>query len=379
MTPARLSFGHVLRVRAGVTLGMLFLIGPVSDLAGANLSTPRLTLVCTAGVAFAAGYLSLLPPAQWVYRALGCNFGIIGVATLALLTSVALAAGAPHSFVALYVYVAAAAGMLLPGKRAAATILLVAAGVAIGSAADSTSLSASGSLVLTILAIGGMTSAFARKIQANRELEDAREELANLAVSEERLRIARDLHDLLGHSLSVISLKSELAAKLLDRDSKLAAAELADVQAIARQALGEVREAVQGYRQLALDQAVDSARRQLEAAGIDLQVEADAQPLPLEVESVLAWAVREGATNVVRHSGASACTIRVQAEPDRAALEIEDDGSRTSSAATVATTTSGSGLLGLAERAKSVHGILETGGRPEGGFRMRLTVPLRAS
>lgn len=370
----RAAIPHILRIRAGVVLGMLFLIGPISDLARANLSTPRLVLVYASGAAFAAGYLSLLPPAGWVYRILGCNFGILGVTSLAFLASAALTAGAPHSFVALYVYVAAAAGMLLPTRLAAGAILLVATGVAIGSAAESTSLSAAGSLVLTIVAIGGMTTAFARKIQANRELEDARDELADLAVSEERLRIARDLHDLLGHSLSVISLKSELAAKLIERDGALAAAELADVQAVARQALSEVREAVQGYRQLALDDAVESARTQLAAAGIDLQVEADAQPLPIEVESVLAWAVREGATNVVRHSGASTCTIRVHAAADGAALEIEDDGS----AATAATAT-GSGLLGLAERAESVRGILETGGRPEGGFRLRLTVPLPAS
>ncbi len=215
-----------------------------------------------------------------------------------------------------------------------------------------------------------MMAAFGRQAQANRELRAAREELARAAVDEERLRIARDLHDLLGHTLSVIALKSELAAKLVERDPARARAELADVQEVTRQALGEVREAVQGYRRLGLAEAVDGARAALSAAGIDCRFDIAAAPLPDEVENVLAWAVREATTNVVRHSNARACVIRVQAEADRVELAVDDDGSMARAAGR------GAGLTGLAERAERLQGTLEAGARPEGGFRLRLTVPL---
>ena len=137
-----------------------------------------------------------------------------------------------------------------------------------------------GSLTVTILAIGAMMAAFARKIAANRELHEAREELAELAVSEERLRIARDMHDLLGHSLSVIALKSELAARLLEHDPARAAGELEDIQTVTRQALAEVREAVQGYRRQALADALERARAALGAAGIDCELDGTPVGLP---------------------------------------------------------------------------------------------------
>jgi two-component system sensor histidine kinase DesK len=220
------------------------------------------------------------------------------------------------------------------------------------------------------VSIGILMTAFGRIARANRELHETREELARLAVSEERLRIARDLHDLLGHSLSVIALKSELAGKLVEREPARAAAELDDIQAVTRTALAEVREAVQGYRRLALAEALESAQTALAAAGIDCDLADTDVTLPAEVDAVLAWAVREGTTNVIRHSHAMHCAIRVRADGDRAALEIEDDGSA------APTVSRGSGLSGLRERAERVRGELEAGARPEGGFRLRLTVPL---
>src|SRR5262249_29996645 len=119
----------------------------------------------------------------------------------------------------------------------------------------------------TIVSIGVLMTAFGRIARTNRELHAPREELARLAVSEERLRIARDLHDLLGHSLSVVALKSELARKLLDRDPNRATAELGDIQSVSRTALTEVRDAVHGYRRLALAEALKSAETALTAAG----------------------------------------------------------------------------------------------------------------
>jgi two-component system sensor histidine kinase DesK len=194
-----------------------------------------------------------------------------------------------------------------------------------------------------------------------------------LAVSEERLRIARDVHDLLGHSLSVIALKSELARKLVEREPGRAAAELDDIQSVSRKALGDVREAVQGYRQLGLAEALESARRALTAAGIDCDLTEADVTLPADVDAVLAWAVREGTTNVIRHSHALHCAIRVRAEAQRAAVEIEDDGDAQPALE------QGTGLSGLRERAERVRGELEAGARPDGGFRLRLTVPLVAT
>jgi two-component system sensor histidine kinase DesK len=226
--------------------------------------------------------------------------------------------------------------------------------------------------VLVILAIGVMMTAFNRQIRVNRELQAARHELARFAVTDERLRIARDLHDLLGHSLSVINLKSELAAKLVEDDPKRAAAELEDVQAVGRQALAEVREAVQGYRQLALDDALAGARTALSAAGIAYELDGAPADLPAEVEEVFAWAVREGTTNVVRHSQAAHCAVRIRDGADEASLEVEDDGVSPPAEPQV-----GSGLTGLAERAARLRGRLEAGARPDGGFRLRLVVPLQ--
>ena len=131
---------------------------------------------------------------------------------------------------------------------------------------------------------------------------------------------------------------------------------------------------MQGYRNLALDEALDGARVALSAAGIDYHLEESQLTVPPEVEAVLAWAVREGTTNVVRHSHAEHCDIRVETDGELAAVEVADDGNAAATA-----TAAGSGLAGLAERARTVRGTLEAGPRREGGFRLRLTIPLTES
>ena len=136
-------------------------------------------------------------------------------------------------------------------------------------------------------------------------------------MTEERLRFSRDLHDLLGHSLSVIALKSELARRLVERDPERAAAEMADINAVTRGALADVRAAVQGYRRLTLPEAIDAARLALSTAGIGCELAAPPPELPRETENVLAWALREATTNVVRHSGARHCELRVVADDRR--------------------------------------------------------------
>ncbi len=273
-------------------------------------------------------------------------------------------------FAALFVYFVAAAGVRLPARIAIVVTLATALAVGVAGTIHGASGSAVAATVLTIVSIGVLMTAFGRIARANRELHATREELARLAVSEERLRIARDLHDLLGHSLSVIALKSELARKLLERDPRRAASELDDIQSVSRTALTDVREAVHGYHRLALAEALESAEAALIAAGIDCDLTDVEVALPADVDAVLAWAVREGTTNVIRHSGALHCAIRIVTDDERAAVEIEDDGHARP------LTVRGSGLSGLRERARRLRGDLEAGAIPDGGFRLRLTVPL---
>jgi two-component system sensor histidine kinase DesK len=359
-----------LRARVGVLVGLLFLAGPLSDLFRADLGPWHLAVLLLGTALFVAAYVLLLPPGRWLIRHPAAIPALL--AAMLLLAIALLAGGAPHSYAALFVYFVAAVGVVMPTNVAVPVIGATAAGVGIAGLVADAKGGDVAATVLTIVAIGLMMTAFGRIARANRELRATREELARLAVAEERLRISRDLHDLLGHSLSVIALKSELARKLVEREPERAAAELDDIQSVTRDALAGVREAVQGYRRLSLADELEGARRALAAAGIDCSLGESPFELPEDVDAVLAWAVREGATNVIRHSGAQHCAIRVDANGDRAAIEIEDDGNGMVDGG------AGSGLSGLRERAQRLRGELEAGGRPEGGFRLRLTVPLPA-
>jgi two-component system sensor histidine kinase DesK len=364
------SFRQRVRIRLGVALGLLFLIGPIADLANEPLSDLRKALILLGTAAFCVVYMLLVGPSPLGWQCGGIRF-YGPLAALPAIGVILLAAGAPASYAALFIYFVAAAAVRMSVRHAVAVIALTVIAMGIGCLIEGVDTDTTASLLITVIAIGAMMAAFGRKIAANRELQEAREELAELAVAEERLRIARDLHDLLGHSLSVIALKSELASRLMERDAAAAARELDDIQSVTRNALAEVREAVQGYRRQGLADALERADAALRAAGIECELDRSPAELPPDVESVLAWAVREGATNVVRHSGAQHCSIRVLTEPTRAAVEVEDNG-----ASEQVPALTGSGLAGLAERAHAVHGTLEASKRPEGGFRLRLTVPL---
>lgn len=205
----------------------------------------------------------------------------------------------------------------------------------------------------------------------NLELTGARAELARLAVAEERERFARDLHDLLGHSLSVIALKAELAGRLVEIDPERSAQEVSDIETVAREALSEVRDAVSGYARPTLDGELDGARMALLAAGIECEIRREgADPEP-EAEAVLAWAVREGATNVVRHSAADRCLLRVSAERELSVVEVVDDGAIARSVAQAW----GNGLSGLRERVAAMHGTMVAGPQADGGYRLAVEIP----
>jgi two-component system, NarL family, sensor histidine kinase DesK len=210
--------------------------------------------------------------------------------------------------------------------------------------------------------------AFFSILQSNVELTKARAEVARLAAENERSRIARDLHDLLGHSLTTITVKAELAKHLSERDPARAAAEIAEVEALSRRTLSEVRAAVSGYREVTLSGELATGRQVLRAAGFVADLPKAVDDIDPNYEELFGWVVREGITNVVRHSRGTTCTITV----GRNWLAIADDGT------CVETASPGSGLTGLGERVAAVGGTVVSGCAEDGpGWRLR--VDLRAN
>jgi two-component system sensor histidine kinase DesK len=220
---------------------------------------------------------------------------------------------------------------------------------------------------LLLWGVGAMGLRYLLRILA--ELRAAREQIAALATEEERARIARDLHDLLGHSLSLMTLKGELAGRLMGPDAR-GAEEVREMVRLAREALQEVRETVSGYRQPTLATELAAARAALLAAGIEVNVDRGVGALDRETEAVLGWAIREGATNVIRHGRSRRCSIQMTRSSREARVDISNDGER------VVPRAPGNGLRGLEERIREIGGQVEAAPLPHGGFRLRVTVPL---
>src|SRR3954452_16799243 len=216
-----------------------------------------------------------------------------------------------------------------------------------------------GTLVAT-LAIWGITQSINRNI----EVLAVREENARLALDDERNRFARDLHDILGHSLTVITVKAELANRLVDVDADRAKAELADLERLSRDALADVRRAVEGYRELTLPGELARAWASLSAAEISADLPNTTDDVPTDRRELFAWAIREGITNVIRHSGASRCTVLLGEHE----IEVRDDGRGPCGG------DSGHGLIGLRERAAAVGGTVVTQALHP-GFSVKVLVP----
>ena len=217
------------------------------------------------------------------------------------------------------------------------------------------------------MVVGASNLFVAQGKRADSRLRSAQRENVALAAVAERERIARDLHDVLGHTLSVIVLKAELAGRLIGRDDVRAAAEIADVEKTARMALAEVREAIGGYRAQGLGAEIEQARRTLDAAGVILTSDSEPPKLQAREETVLSLAVREAVTNIVRHAHATACTMRFSTTSDGfCSLEVSDNG-------THEIVREGNGLRGMRER------VQELGGRfwieVEGGTKLVIEVP----
>ena len=268
---------------------------------------------------------------------------------------------------AFFIYGAAFLGQLPPPSRAVRYLfLIVMIVVAETLIFDLDPRSWVPAVVFSIL-IGGVNIHFGEVSRTNQRLKLAQREVEQLATVAERERIARDLHDLLGHTLSVITLKSELAAKLVGSDTARAEREMREVESISREALAEVRQAVQGYRTLGLPTELTNAKMALGAAGVELTVEGTPFDLPATHEGVLALALREAVTNVVRHARAGRCTVRLRQAGGEFQLEVQDDGRG-------GRIEEGSGLAGLRERIVGLGGSLEVDGTA--GMRLLVSLPL---
>jgi two-component system sensor histidine kinase DesK len=354
----------------GPLFGLVFLIYPIRAVLASDPTPARVSLALSGAALFAGVFLWLM----WLQEPLWSasaepsevrkhRAAIVLLAVLAIALNLALGS----EWRVLFFHVNVATGIMLLTRDAYVAI----AGLAIITFTLGI-VSGMAWLALPTAAIGFWATAFVRQVAAVAELRSAREELARLAVSEERLRFARDLHDLLGHSLSLITLKSELAGRLLPAEPEKAATEVNDIEGVARQALREVRDAVAGYRQPTLVEELAGAGEMLDAAGISCRIENKTSMLPNAVDAVLAWAVREGATNVIRHSRASHCRILVAREDEEIYAEITDDGEGSQKGNSGA---SGNGLSGLAERVATFAGRVDAGLLPDGGFRVLVSLP----
>jgi two-component system sensor histidine kinase DesK len=360
---------------------LIYLIQPVSELFGTKHPHSPLYqgIAVVLVAAFCVLYVFLLG-IWWQNR----TRGRVGLALLAGL-AVAFSLVYGKDWTSIFIYVSAAAGFIIWDRRRA--LLAVAACTVAYVVLSEVVHTDSGQLwgeLLPVALIGFAMIGFKMQILLNQQLRQARGEVAKLAANEERLRLARDMHDLTGQSLSLITLKSELAVKRLSRlpaspEADAVAAELSDIGRVSRQTLHDIREAVSGYRRPTLAVEIITARTSMEAAAIQL----DDDPALMtrsgtfgsEAEAALAWCLREAATNVVRHSGAQHCRIRLTERRHELSLEVTDDGRGV--AADDTGTGTGSGLHNMSERLSAVGGRFSAGpGRDGRGFQLVATVPL---
>ncbi len=356
---ARVRVGGRRRWILGACIAQLFLVSAYVAILASGLSPAAI-----------AGFLLLLLAFSVTYMFVGrlilapMSQRILVVAGLMLLTLpqfVVLGVDASS----LWIFVAVAGGILFPAIAAMAVGIGLAVAMLVIDAIAGEPLS--WELALTLVALTAFMVGFAGNIRLNIELRRTREQLAVAAVAAERERIGRDLHDILGHSLTAIAVKAGLARRLLDRDPAAATAEISDVEQLAREALKDVRATASGYREVSLAGELSVAASVLRAAGIRAEIPQAVDGVDPDDREIFGYVVREGVTNVVRHSDARTCRISL----GERSVEIRDDGSA------VPTTTGdqGSGLRGLSRRIDARGGTLTAGPQPGGGFLLSVTLP----
>ena len=311
--------------------------------------------------AFAACWLAAIPPAPLSVPA---RFWAV-YAVLVVLFAAELPFAHAAAFV-MCVFITIITVVRL-GRRAAPVVLAMAAAallvpVAIPSWHDSLGASFGFVTPVAIPIVGLVVYAAAQLLQSNQALAQARADLARLAAENERFRIARDLHDLLGHSLTTITVKAGLARRLGETDPVRGLAEIAEVETLARQSLADVRAAVGSYRDVTLAGELATGRELLRAAGISADLPRAVDVVDPGQRELFGWAVREGLTNIVRHAHASSCAVRLSAS----SVEIVDDGVGAAAAPP------GNGLSGLRERAAAVGGVVDAGPLQPRGWRLRV-------
>jgi two-component system sensor histidine kinase DesK len=369
---------------------LVYLLGPIGDLAhGSGHAWPYVTVGLVLVLAFSGCYVYVAgawdrDPSTWLrYGVLGTQIG------LAVVLCVVFGSG----WLGLWIYVAGAVGCALPASMAFRGVLCVVAAYLGCVLITHCSVDVAISVLLPVTVSGLMLIGFRRQTLLVVELSQTKETVARLAANEERLRLARDLHDLTGHSLSLITLKAELAHKVLDQippgaARDLVAREIADIERVSRQTLQDIREAVSGYRRPTLPVELATARTALRAAGIELDapvvLDCAHAELDADLEAVLAWCLREAVTNVIKHAGATTCAIRLRRAGPLVTLEVCDNGTGDNGTGVGGAGVGGagdsagrgSGLHGMAERLAAVDGKLSVGPteRGGGGFRLTATV-----
>jgi two-component system, NarL family, sensor histidine kinase DesK len=358
---------------------LVYLAQPLSSLHGERHSAWWVAAAVAVVVVFCVVFVAVVT--CWDKYPKLSRWGYVLLFPLAAAVSVMFAGTEAGGNVA-WIYVSSATGWAASGPREARrAVLAVCAGFLVFSWLGHNGLSDTLVTLIPVAFVGLAMSGIRMQIKLMGELAKAREAEAMLAANEERLRLARDMHDLTGQSLSVITLKSELAARLLRRlpegpDRDRVEDEIQQVAAVSRQTLHDIREAISGYRRPTLAVEIITARSALESAGIEAHddpgltlVSGTVDP---DAEAALAWCLREAVTNVIRHSGAKNCSVGLTRRDGELSLEVRDDGRGRPAGGPA--DTPGTGLHGMSERLCTVGGSLEL--RPDApGFRLIATVP----
>ncbi len=383
----------------GAAVALCFLVPAMVQVAVSGGSTAAIVAFEALTIAFAAAYL-LVPPwaSSTLFRPPTDRAERLrawsGLSAMLALTVPMIAIGGA-GVAAVWIYIAVCGAALLPARPALVVAAALAGGMLTVSALATDRPHWSGlpwELALTLLALTGWMIGFAGNIRTTQQLRTAQRELADAAVTAERERIGRDLHDILGHSLTAITVKTALARRLLPRDRTAAAAEMDDVERLARDALTDVRATAAGYRDASLAGELAVARSVLQAADIQAELPTAVDDVTPAGREVFGYVVREAVTNVLRHSRARHCAIELGSDricitddgacdrsPDDrpgdrpAGPGPADDGAR-DRPADDRPAGAGTGLSGLAERVRSVGGTLQAGPLPTGGFRVLATV-----